>query len=117
MLVVDVNQLTATPTFDGAVSSYSIDRNGTLDTISTAYNGQAASCWITNEMQYVFTTNPGSGSISTFMEKDSSGKVSLVNATASTGIGVIDEGITNDGQFLYALGPTMGIAQSNRMVY
>src|SRR5208283_1346399 len=73
------------------------------------YNGQAASCWIASEMQYIFTTNPGSSSISTFMEKDSSGKISIVNATASTGIGVIDEGITNDGQFLYAVGPTMGV--------
>ena len=109
LLVVDVNQLTAT-TYNGAVSSYKIDRDGLLDAINTAYNGQAASCWIVgNEMQYVFTTNPGSGSISTFMEKDGSGKVSIVNPTAISGIGVIDEGITNDGQFFYALGPTMGV--------
>jgi len=43
------------------------------------------------------------------MEKDSSGKVNLVNATASTGIPVIDEGITSNGQFLYAVGPGAGI--------
>jgi hypothetical protein len=118
LLIVDVNQTSpgsvgppvVAPTYNGAVSSYKIDRDGSLDTISTVYNGQAAACWIAqNEMQYVFTTNPGSGSISTFMEKDGSGKVSIVNPTAISGIGVIDEGITNDGQFLYALGPKMGV--------
>jgi hypothetical protein len=113
LLVVDVNA--TPPTFNGAVSSYRIDRDGALATIGTTFNGQAASCWITsNEMGYIFTTNPGPGSpfipsISSFIEKDSSGKVNLVNATASTGIPVIDEGTTSNGQFLYAVGPGAGI--------
>jgi hypothetical protein len=104
LLVVSVNG------GNGAVSSYAIDHDGTLDAINTVYNGQNASCWIAgNEMGAVFTTNPGSTSISAFMDKSYSGKVSLVKATAVTGIATIDEGITNDGHFLYTLGPGVGI--------
>jgi hypothetical protein len=108
LLVVYVNQLTPT-TFNGAVSSFKIDHDGSLDAINTDYNGQAASCWITGYNGYVFTTNPGSMSISAFSIKDGSGKVSLESATAASGIGTIDEGVTNDGKFLYALGPAAGI--------
>ena len=36
------------------------------------------------------------------------GKISLVNATAASGIHSIDMGITNNGQFLYALDPPAG---------
>ena len=104
LLVVSVNG------GNGAVSSYKIDRDGTLDSINTVYNGQNASCWIVgNEKGFVFTTNPGSTSISAFSEKGGSGKISLESKTAATGIATIDEGITNDGEFLYALGPGEGI--------
>ena len=108
LLVVSVNA-SAGPVFNGAVSSYKIDHDGSLDAINTDYNGQAASCWITGYNGYVFTTNPGSMSISAFSIKDGSGKVSLESATAATGIATIDEGITTDGKFLYALGPAAGI--------
>jgi 6-phosphogluconolactonase (cycloisomerase 2 family) len=96
---------------EGSVSSYSIDRDGSLDTISgDILNQQLAACWIVSDGDNIYTANPGSPSISLYKEMDSTGKISITTADEQEvkGIPSIDMGITNNGRFLYALDPVAG---------
>jgi 6-phosphogluconolactonase len=90
----------APPKTDGAVSSYRIMPNGKLQVISPSKeNDQTAACWIVgNDRGDVFTTNPGSPSISAY--EDENGTVSLEKKTAATQAN-LDAGISDNGRFLY----------------
>ncbi len=94
----------------GAVSSYDILRDGTLQVISPSVaNGQAATCWIAGTRRgHVFTANTASGTISSYKLRKRSGEVTLVDATAGTGTTPIDMAVTTNGRFLYALDPAGG---------
>jgi 6-phosphogluconolactonase len=90
-----------------AVSSYSINSNGSLQSISASIvDGQKASCWIaTDGWRYAYTANPGSQTISSFTVNKSTGAVALLNASASPGAvtAPLDIATSRDGRFLYAL--------------
>jgi 6-phosphogluconolactonase len=71
-------------------------------------NTQVSACWIAiaNNGKFAYTTNAGSGSISSY-QIASDGSLSLLNATAGlTGAGSspVDMAFSNNGSFLYALG-------------
>jgi 6-phosphogluconolactonase (cycloisomerase 2 family) len=91
----------------GSVSSYHID-NGQLSVISPAVgNTQVAACWIaiSNNGRYAYTTNAGSGTISSYQIAED-GALTLLNPTAGvTGAGSspVDMAFSNNGQTLYAL--------------
>ena len=91
----------------GSVSSYHID-NGELNVISPAVvNTQVAACWIaiSNNGKYAYTTNAGSGSISSYRIAED-GALTLLNPTASVigaGSSPVDMAFSNNGQTLYAL--------------
>jgi len=91
----------------GAVSSYDIQRDGSLDVINPSVaNGQAATCWIAgNHQGDVFTSNTGSQTISAYTVSSGHGKLALLDATAGFGNRPIDMNISIDGRFLYALDP------------
>ena len=93
-----------------AVSSYNILDNDKLHVISPSVpNGQAAACWIAgNERGYVFTDNPGSGTISSYKLEDKKGSLVLLNGAAGAGTTPLDVAIAADGTFLYALDPKGG---------
>lgn len=90
-----------------AVSSYKLEANGTLQTISAMIgNGQKAACWIaTDGRHHIFTANPGTASISTYNLNARNGVITLQSGVASTGTAPLDITLTRDGQFLYALDP------------
>lgn len=94
----------------GAVSSYNILRNGTLQIITPSLaNGQAATCWIAaNRRGNVFTANTGSQNISSYKLRAGNGILTLLNATAGFGNRPIDMAIPTNGRFLYALDPANG---------
>ncbi len=96
---------------NSAVSSYRVLSNGMLSPIVEAFNPTSStSCWIVEDQtDDVFTTNPGTNNISSYQDGDNSGNVSWLIPSAASGITTIDEGITNDGQYLYALAPGVGI--------
>ncbi|HME46285.1 MAG TPA: beta-propeller fold lactonase family protein [Syntrophorhabdales bacterium] len=102
LLVVEVG--------NDAVSSYSIRDNGMLQVISgSVANGQKAACWIAgNERGYIFTANPGSGTISNYKLKDGKGNLALLNGKAGVGSSPLDLAIAADGRFLYAVDPASG---------
>ncbi len=92
----------------GSVSSYLVDAN-TFEVISPAVvNTQTAACWIaiSNNGSFAYTTNAGSGSISSYSLAED-GSLNLLQATAGlTGLGSapVDMAFSVDGQYLYALG-------------
>lgn len=102
-----------TESFNGALgqaaaSSYSL--TGGLRTISgTVRDTQSDVCWavITNDQNFAYITNNGSGTISSYRIA-ADGSISLLQAVAGTtgapgGFGTRDQDLSNDGAYLYAI--------------
>ena len=92
----------------GSVSSYLVDGNGFSVISPAVVNTQVAACWIaiSKNGKFAYTTNAGSGSISSYKIAHD-GSLSLLNATAGlTGAGSspVDMAFSNNGSYLYALG-------------
>lgn len=99
----------------GAVSSYLVLDNSGITTINGASaDKQTAPCWValTNDGQFLYTTNTGTGTVSGY-EVDFGGDLRLLNSdgeTASLGASSapIDLGVSGDSRFLYVLAPGTG---------
>ena len=100
----------------GAVSSYDLNRDGTLDLISASVpDFQTATCWITlirNEpnRSFAYATNNGSNVISGY-RVGPDGHMRLLTAdgiSAHTEENPVDIAATNDGHFLYAVNAGSG---------
>ena len=89
-----------------AVSSYNVDQNGDVALVTPALGDtQTAACWlvVSQSGRFAYTTNAGSGTISSFAVAED-GNLGLLNvAAASTGAGSTptDMDLSNNGQFLY----------------
>jgi len=120
--------LTVTEAFGGAVdgsavSSYTIDGDGTLTTITaSAPTTETAACWIvaTNNSKFVYATNASSASISGYsVQKGSLDLLTPGGKTGNTGAGATDVAITENSQFVYSLNggahtiTGFGVSQSN----
>jgi 6-phosphogluconolactonase (cycloisomerase 2 family) len=103
-------RLLVVETGPNAVSSYKIRSDNTLQVISGSVpDGQKASCWIVgDEDGDVFTMNPGSGTVSSYLSTARNGKVSLVDGTAGNANKPLDAAIAGKGHFLYILDPGNG---------
>jgi 6-phosphogluconolactonase (cycloisomerase 2 family) len=107
---------------NSSVSSYRVNTNGTLATITAgAQDGQAALCWLVGTGDTLFGGNAGSSSISAFAV-DGDGNVSLTGTpdgvVARTGGGTggtIDLAITADQKFLYAENAFAGSVEGYRI--
>jgi 6-phosphogluconolactonase len=91
-----------------AVSSYSLDSSGLLTTISPSVpDHEAAACWIaiTKNGRVAFTTNTGSGSISSYSIGHDGSLELLEQIAASTGMGSApaDMAQTASSRVLFAL--------------
>jgi len=105
------NNLIVSEAFGGApnaaaVSSYTAALNGILSVVSESVpDFQTAACWIviTNSGRYVYTTNTGTGVVSSYT-LDSSGTLTLLNSVAAN-IGAmsapIDMALNNGSRYLY----------------
>ena len=92
----------------GAVSSYQIDGSGFNVISPSVVNSQVAACWIaiSRNGKFAYTTNAGSGSISSYRLAED-GALTLLNPTAGlTGAGSspVDMAFSLNGRYLYALG-------------
>lgn len=89
-----------------ALSSYEVDGNGQLELVSgSVTDDQAANCWVvvTKNGRYAFTTNTGTGNISSYSVSHD-GSLNLLNATAGiTGPGTapIDMALSAGSRYLY----------------
>ncbi len=82
-----------------SVSTYVVQENGSLRTIASQSDSQAALCWIARADRLYFVANSGSGTVSSY-RVDASGHPSVVSTTA-VGPGPIDLVATRGGSFLY----------------
>jgi 6-phosphogluconolactonase len=95
---------------EGAVSSYEINRDGTLQVVNSSVStNQTAPCWVvvTNDGRYAYTTNAGSGSISGYRIAFD-GTITLLDPDGRTGVTgdgsvPIDMAISDNGRYLYTL--------------
>jgi 6-phosphogluconolactonase len=96
-----------------AVSSYSLDSSGLLTTISASVpDNEAAACWIavTKNGRFAYTTNTGSGSISSYAlgHDGSLGLLEQIAANTGTGSAPTDMAQTSSSRVLFALLPGTG---------
>lgn len=104
-----------------ATSSYQISIvSGKLSVISGSVGDtQLGACWVaaTNDGGFVYLSNTGSGSLSSYTV-GAGGMLSLLNATAAvTGSGTVplDSAITANGEFLYVLDEGIGAISGFRI--
>ena len=107
------NNLIVSEAFGGApnaaaVSSYTAALSGSLDVVSGSVRDfQTAACWIviTNSGRYVYTTNTGSGVVSSYT-LGADGTLTLLNSVAAN-VGAnsfpIDMALNNSSRYLYVL--------------
>ena len=104
--------LAVTEAFGGAVngsavSTYTINPNGTLNVISASTpTTETAACWIvaTNNSKFVYATNAGSASVSGYSARG--GVLQLLDADGKSGVtgaGATDVAITANSQYLYSV--------------
>jgi 6-phosphogluconolactonase (cycloisomerase 2 family) len=98
-----------------AISSYSVNSNGTLTTISASVPTLgAATCWnaVTPNGKWVYTSNAGTSNVSGFTVAANGSLTALSGTIVGTnpaGATNLDMAITSDGQFLYTLDAAVGM--------
>ena len=98
------NRLVSAEAGVDALSTYSLNGDGTLSGAQSLSDGQVALCWVTAAHGFFFVANAGSASISAY-SIGPSGAPSLVGSTGVVGhteAGAIDMAASADGRFLYA---------------
>ena len=115
LLVTEVRESTQ-PSFGGAgaLTSYQLNREGNLDTISGSVpDDQTAPCWlaITGDGRYAYSVNTASSVISGY-QVGHNGELSLLGngVTAKTGGGPLDVAFTRNSRFLYNVTATGTLA-------
>jgi 6-phosphogluconolactonase len=103
-----------------AVSSYSVDASGLLSTISASVpDNEAAACWIeiTRNGRFAYTTNTGSGSISSYAiaHDGSLGLLEQVAAATGAGSSPTDLALTASSRVQFALLPGTGSLAAYRV--
>ncbi len=97
----------------GGAASYDINNDGTLTPNGpTARDGRSDTCWLVNtdNGKYAYTTNFGTGDISSF-QVNPDGTLVLLNPTAGTTsgpTGASDEAFSGDSHYLYARNAVTG---------
>jgi 6-phosphogluconolactonase (cycloisomerase 2 family) len=95
-----------------AASSYDVDADGGLTTISASVaNGQIAACWlaVTSDARFAYTANAGSANVSQYAI-GGDGSLTLVGdgASGATDPGPVDLDVTEGDGFLYVLNGRSG---------
>jgi len=91
-----------------AASSYAIADGSLVPRTASVGNGRSEICWavVTPDDRFAFTTNFADGAVSRFAIA-TDGSLSLEDATGGIAVegmpGLRDEGLSNDGRFLYAI--------------
>ena len=89
------------------ITSYHIAINGSIALNDGPLGaGQSAACWVvlTDNGKYAYTTNTGSGNLSSFRVHPFSGNLSIGHAIAATsGAGPIDAALSMGSDYLYVL--------------
>ena len=91
-----------------SVTSYQLNYNASLTQLAaTVPTGQAGTCWVVSDGRLLFTTNPGSASV-TSLTASSTGTVT-VDGSTPTDAGTVDPAVSADGRYLYVETGAAGI--------
>jgi 6-phosphogluconolactonase (cycloisomerase 2 family) len=115
MVFVRHNLLLVAEAGANALSSYTLNENGSLTVISGSVpTGQQATCWVSvsRSGRFAYTSNTGSGTISVFRVREN-GILTLLENVRSTPAGTpqgapIDNDVSPNGRFFYALNGNQG---------
>lgn len=95
-----------------AVASFAIRPSGILDPIEEVATGQAATCWIVRNGDYLYLSNAGSANVSGVSD-DGHGSLGLLGTTP-TDAGTVDAAASHDRQFVYVQAGAAGIVDEYR---
>jgi 6-phosphogluconolactonase (cycloisomerase 2 family) len=84
----------------GAIASFKLEEDGTIEQLDSVPSGQVATCWVVGVRDLLFTSNPGSASLSAFQSSDG-GQLLTPLGDTETDPGTVDATITGVGRFLY----------------
>lgn len=104
-----------------ATSSYKLNDDGTTTLISgSVANGQTDVCWVvvSKDQQYAYTSNFGSGTVSSY-RFGANGALTLVDGSAASFGELsqpVDSSLSSDGQYLYQLLRGAGAVAAMRVV-
>jgi hypothetical protein len=82
-----------------ALSTFTLNSDGTVTPIDSVGTGQSATCWVARDRGTLFASNAGSANISGYTSS-ASGQLTLLGQT-STDPGTVDAAATPGGKFLY----------------
>lgn len=108
------------PLFSGALTSYNLRDNGTLDVISadvppadSSGNIQGGWCWTNRYCNFIYGVNAVNSTVSLY-KVDANGNLTLINPVAADAHAIdpdgdaLDASITSDGKYYYLLSPFNG---------
>jgi len=82
-----------------ALTTFTLNANGTVSAIDTVGTGQTATCWVALAHGFLFASNAGSATVSGY-HSDEQGQLALLGQTG-TDPGTVDASASVNGQFLY----------------
>jgi len=91
--------LVASEAGTNSVATFTVGGDGRLTPLATVATGQAATCWIVVDGQYVYASNAGSGTLSGY-RIGADGSLTPVGVTP-THAGTVDAAVSADGGSLY----------------
>jgi hypothetical protein len=96
-----------------ALATFTLRPNGTTTPIDAVGTGAMATCWVTSARGYLYASNAGSASVSTFVTS-APGALSLEGST-TTDPGTVDAASTVYGRYLYVQTGGNGIVDGFRV--
>ncbi len=83
-----------------ALSTFTLNPNGTANLLDAVVTGQSATCWVAPAQGYLYASNAGSASVSGF-QPAANGELTLLTPATGTDPGTVDASASAGGQFLY----------------
>ncbi|HEY4278658.1 MAG TPA: beta-propeller fold lactonase family protein [Conexibacter sp.] len=96
-----------------ALGVYSLDANGTLNSLSQNPTGQVATCWIVVAGGHAYVSNTGSNNLTGF-DVGADGMAKSLGTTTTDG-GTVDATASPDGRFVYVQTGARGIVDAFRV--
>ena len=83
-----------------ALSTFSLNPDGTVSLLDTVGTGQKATCWVASAQGYLYASSAGSASLSGF-QSAANGQLTLLSPVTATDPGTVDASASVGGQYLY----------------
>lgn len=95
-----------------SVATFTIQPSGVLTPVDELATGQAATCWVARNGDYLYASNAGSANVSRVSD-DGHSSLGLLGTT-STDAGTVDAAVSHDGGFVYVQTGAAGIVDEYR---